>query len=378
MTTQTTSAPAATITNEEKAPETVKSSQIQIGETFTQADYFNSSYLAVVIAVILKIVWAMVFASFKLMEPFYQLSRPEGASAKHGLLAEYLSTGYSVAHIQHIFSGHWIMFLTTLVYVCTGVLAPLATESMTVISTAYCVTPDGGRAKCNPVWVLNNDIARALQSILCLIAALIVLLVILNWPRKSGIFSNPSSVASMASLLSHEETLHDFRQLEQSADKRQLEAALSGNHYTLSSYELSASSGMYRYGLVKTSSSSISSPYSLSQTHNFDAQSRSKYSSLPNPSNMTLGADPVTSSTQPFSFSRRLIRDSVFLASIIALFGVVLAYYLDGSNSGFNRWFNSNTFGPRFILTATALILDFHWKTLEREVRILIPYLRLG
>lgn len=68
----------------------------------------------------------------------------------------------------------------------------------------------------------------------------------------------------------------------------------------------------------------------------------------------------------------------VFLAALVALLGVIVAYYLDGSNSGFNRFFNSHTFGPGFILTSAAVVIDFHWKTLEREVRILVPYRNLG
>lgn len=372
------------------APGEIKSSQIQISSSFTEVDYFYASYLAVLVAVVLKNIWAMVFASMKMMEPFFYLARPEGATVKDSLLAEYLSTGYSFDHIRHIFSGHWLMLLGTIAYLGFAVLPPLSTEASTVVATAFCTNPNGDQQPCNPVWVLNSSFVRGLEAVLCVIAAMIVALIFLSWGRKSGIFADPSSLATMASLLSHEDTLHDLRQLEQSATDKQLAHALNDAHYTLSSYEMSPGSGLYRYGICKTSSSSASTPYSLERFRNFDGASRSHYSALNNPSDYSLPPsfpspmqvntknDPVTASTVPFSLPKRTVRDIIFLAALLALFGVIIAYYFDGSSSGFNNFFNSHSFGPGFILTGAAVIVDFHWKTLEREVRILVPYQNLG
>ena len=385
---------SAAVTSAPTAPGEVKASQIQIGTTFTEMDYFTASYLPVLAAVLLKSIWAMVFTSLKMMEPFYHLARPEGATAKDTLLADFLSTGYSINHIKHVFSGHWVMLASTFAYLGFAILAPLAGEASTVVATAYCTTPEGSQQPCTPVWVLNYSFVRGLEAVLCFIAFLIVVIIFLSWTRKSGIFANPSSLATMASLLSHEETLNDLRQLDQSSSDDQLAHALYNNHYTLASYEVDPSSSSYRYGICKTSSSSTSNPYTLDRFRNFSTQSQTHYSALQNPSasNYSLPisfpssmavypkTSPITTSTSTSAFSlpKRTIRDIIFLLFLFGLLGVVIAYYFDGSSSGFNDFFNSHTFGPRFILTSAAVMIDFHFKTLEREVRILVPYKNLG
>ena len=198
----------------------------------------------------------------------------------------------------------------------------------------------------------------------------------------------------MASLLSHEETLNDLRHLDQASTDEQIAHALYNNHYTLASYEVDPSTGSYRYGICKTSSSTSSNPYTLERFSNFSARSQTHYSALQNPSasDYSLPASfpsamsvyPKTSpintstSTTPFSLPKRTIRDILFLFFLFGILGIIIAYYLDGSSSGFNDFFNSHTFGPGFILTSAAVIIDFHFKTLEREVRILVPYRNLG
>ena len=378
-TTEVTTA-VATATAGPDVPGKVKASQVQLGDHFDTSDYFIASYMAVIVAVLLKVVWQMVFSALKMMEPFFQLTQPGGATAKQSLLAEYLSTGYSKNHLRHIFTGHWVLLLGTIAYISISVLAPLATETSTVVATAYCNLPDGGHQPCNAVWVLNASVARGLEAILSLTAVLVFALIVLQWPRKSGIFSNPSSIATMASLLSHEDTLNDFRHLDQSADDEQLSAQLSGNHYTLSSYEIHPGSGLYRYGIVKTTSSLYSDPYNLTTpTSNLDYASRTHFSPLP-PSEVSVNKPFLqhnTTATTTFPFTKRTLRDLLFLFTLLTLLAILIAYYFDGSSSSFNTWFNSDTFGPRFLLTSAAVIIDFHWKTLEREVRILVPYRRL-
>jgi Protein of unknown function (DUF3433) len=213
---------------------------------------------------------------------------------------------------------------------------------------------------------MDTTIARALQGVLSVIAILITTLILFSWRRRSGVFSNPSTIASMAALLGHEEFLADLRQLDPSASASQISETLSGNKYMLSSYE--AAPGHYRYGITKKTSMKNSSHTTCSVS--------SRYSQLSNPPNTTFASQPDQSATR--SFSTRSLREALFLFFILALLAVILAYYLDHADDAFNRFFNSQTFGPRFTLTCAAVVIDFHWKTLETEVRIMAPYRRLG
>lgn len=373
ISTSTTVTPASA-TSSPPVP-TIKDSQVQMTESFEGHYYFWSSYLAILVTVTLKLAWGLVFSGLKMLEPFYQLSKPGGAAASESFLADYLAAAYGWNHVRHIFSGHWVMLFSTLVYIALALLSPIASESMAVAATQLCPTSSGGLQPCAPVWVLNVGAARALEGFLIFVAIMILLVILFNYRRKSGIFSNPSSIATMASLLSHDDLLHHLRQIDAAASDASILAALSGTRYKLLSY--SDSAGTPRYGITKTTSSSTSSPYSLGPANDFDAASRSKYAALSNPNNMSLQAHPITEQ-KPFSVSWRWARDVTFFLVIMALFGIVLAYFFVGDHSAFNNFFNSGTFGPKFTLTSIAALIDFTWKTIEREVRILAPYRRLG
>jgi hypothetical protein len=336
-------------------------SELQLGTTFTPTSYFCAMYLATFVAVLFKVIWTIAFSSTKMMEPFFQLSRPEGASAQDTLLADYLSSGLSLSSVRSVVDGHWVMLLTSSVYTTTSLLPSLASGAMTVRATAYC--GKNNTSPCNLVWILKVPIIRGVQALLSLVALMVIVLVILRWPRRSGVFSNPSSIASMAALFSHRGLLHDIRRIDLSATKAQIAEALSGNRYMMGSFE--SLPGRHRYGLMRTASASRASRSQMSLG--------SQYSAVSNPAN-----PDVTPSHNVFSrLWKKVIRDTLFLLCILGLFGVVLAYYLDSANDAFNRFFNSDTFAPRFILTLAATAIDNHWKRIEREVRIMTPYRRL-
>jgi hypothetical protein len=61
----------------------------------------------------------------------------------------------------------------------------------------------------------------------------------------------------------------------------------------------------------------------------------------------------------------RTIGDISLAILMLGSFGVAIAYYLDGSNDGFNRFFNSHSFGPKFVIVFAAGIIVTQWKRLE-------------
>ena len=315
-------------------------------------------YLATFVAVLFKAIWTIVFSSTKMMEPFFQLSRPEGASAKDTLLADYLSSGLSLSSLRSILDGHWVMLLTSSAYTTIGLLPSLASGAMSVKATAYC--GKNNTSPCNLVWILKVPVIRGVQALLSFAAIMVMVLVILRWPRRSGVFSNPSSIASIAALFSHRGVLEDIRRINPNATKGQIAEALSGNHYMMGSFE--PSPGRHRYGLMKTT-----------EAYQSQMGLGSQYSAVPNPAN----TDVTPSHNILSRFGKKVLRDALFLLCILALLGVVLAYYLDSADDPFNRFFNSDTFAPRFILTLSATLIDNHWKRIEREVRVMTPYRRL-
>ena len=327
-----------------------------MGNAFTKVDYFYAMYLPILLAVLLKFVWVIVFASTKMVEPFHQLAKPRGATAEDTLFADYLSTGLSLSSVKAVFQGHWVMALTTTIYIMLVFVIALASESMRVISLGTCANKTVAKFNCDPAWMVNISVIRGIEVILLLMVIMIIILVILQSKRKNGVFSDPSGIASMASLLHHPEVLADFQALDPMISSDELHRLLSGNQYMLGTYE--NSTGQYRYGLIKT--------VGTVKIRDALASSNARYHAISNPYN---DDRPLTK-----SLPWRAIRDGTLGICLLALLGLCLGYYLDGKSDPFNNFFNSDTFGPRFILVIIATIVDYQWKRIEREVRIMYPF----
>lgn len=265
----------------------------------------------------------------------------------------YLSMGSIVPEpVLALLSGHSYMLLVSTIAYLIEFVAPLSSEFLGVDVHGGCI-PDPSMAHsqhpCPPRLVVHLIPARVLQALLCFIATLIVFTMILGWHRPSGVYSDPSSIAVMASLLHHPDVLQDFKRLD--ASDKELEQAVNDQTYRLTHYQAEGE-GM-KYGIVPTVKVTMR-----------DTGNRGAYSVVANPE----GGVDIRSRHQGL-FSRHLFRtvgDISLAFLLIGILGVTLGYYFDSGNDGFNRFFNSNTFGPRFILAFAAGIVVSQWKRLEK------------
>ncbi|KAJ9650082.1 hypothetical protein H2198_010596 [Neophaeococcomyces mojaviensis] len=100
-----------------------------------------------------------------------------------------------------------------------------------------------------------------------------------------------------------------------------------------------------------------------------------------NLSHRPLSTQPEPSYLQKLFTDRNLrshATDLLCFTSILTLFGLLLAYYFDGSSSHFNNFFNSQGILPKLVLVGLATLADTQIKHLERVVRITEPYRRLS
>ena len=304
-----------------------------------------------------------------MMEPFYQLARRGGASAEESLLADYLSSGLSLGTLRAMWRGNWVLLLAGLVYLGTALVVTLAGESMRVIPTGYCHTPVSTHQPCDPVWVINRPVVRVMEALLCATFVLVVALLLHTRKRFSGVFMDPSWISSMADLLGHPAFVEDLRNIPPFATADEVKAALAGNWYKLTSFEVPG--GRLRYGVVKTEEgapSSSSSSLSPSQTPaGYTAFQNLEYQHHHSPPRKSWQAS-VT----------RFLDVGFFLAVVLALFSIILAYWFLRGDDPLNNFFNSDTFGPRFLLTGGAVVAGTGWKRFEREARIMEPYRRMA
>jgi len=157
----------------------------------------------------------------------------------------------------------------------------------------------------------------------------------------------------MASLLHHPDVLKDFKRL--GASDKGLEQPVNDQTYRLEHYQAEGE-GM-KYGIVPTV-----------KVIEQETGIGGAYSVVANPE----GGDDIRNHHQGlFSgvFSRHLFRtvgDTSLAFMLIGILGVTLGYYFDVGSDGFNQFFNSDSFGPRFILAFAGGIVASQWKRLEK------------
>jgi hypothetical protein len=258
--------------------------------------------------------------------------------------------------ILALLSGHsYILLVSTIAYLIEFV-APLSSEFLGVDVHDGCIpNPSIAHSQhpCPPHIVVHLIPARVLQGLLCLIAVLIIFTMFLSRHRPSGVYSDPSSIAVMASLLHHPDVIQDFKRLD--ASNKELEQAVNDQTYRLMYYQVEGE-GM-KYGIVPTVK------VATQETGN-----RGAYRVVANSEG---GVDIRSSHEGLFSslFSRHLFRTvgDISLAFILTgILGITVGYYFDGGNDGFNRFFNSDSFGPRFVLAFAGGIVVSQWKRLEK------------
>jgi hypothetical protein len=295
---------------------------------------FVGGYLPVLLAIIYKFFWTAIYAKVKLIEPFTLLSRPQGTVAADSLHTYYLSSNLTPDPIIAFFKGHWLIFWTSVVYVVVGLLAPVASEVL-LLDTNYCEHPNLEKTE-NPCWPprLSVDplLVRVLQGLLGYIAVMTITVMAMVLRTSTGVYADPSSISTVASLMHHPEVLKDFRSLDDEALLKDIRKRLGDKRYKLQEYQ--RPDGVWRYGFVPVTPS-----ISYDWTHTERALSGDGYSR---------GA----------SIQRTWdwVLDISYFIFLLGILGVIIAYSKDSSDSAFNRFFNSNAFGPRFFMVCTGTL----------------------
>ncbi|KAF2851912.1 hypothetical protein T440DRAFT_47365 [Plenodomus tracheiphilus IPT5] len=111
-------------------------------EDFTITQSFSYLYLPTIIALVFSIFWSWIDLQIKRVEPYYQLSRPDGAWGKDSLLISYPFDFLPFVPLSAFRSRHWAVFWGSIciVFVTWG-LVPLqaglfATETISRTSAA--------------------------------------------------------------------------------------------------------------------------------------------------------------------------------------------------------------------------------------------------
>ncbi|KAI5795331.1 hypothetical protein DFH27DRAFT_484574 [Peziza echinospora] len=205
--------------------------------TFTNIDHMPLlnfalwKYLPTVVAVIFGVLVQLTDAEVKRVEPYFQLSRrPKGATAANSLNVEYLTFMAVLCPIQAIKHRHWAIFISSIAAVLSFAAVP------PLQSVFLDLNPDKSVRMKHPdiekEIVVHQIWTRLLEAVYFLIFALIGVLQVMIFRRKTGLVGDPSGIAGVAAMACKSHILMDFKGLDQ-ADTEEIHQALKKRTYIL-------------------------------------------------------------------------------------------------------------------------------------------------
>lgn len=345
-----------------------------------------SSLVPVAVITLYRGFWSLFYASIKLIEPFILLSGPSGAPAKRVLHSYYTSTA-ALNPLIAVQNGHWLMIWASVVYLASGMFAPLASETLMTNTHSCPEATNAGPGEPNPCLgqlMVDLRAVRALQGLLAFagimvrlssvkrydaslhFSKLISLALMLRRLKTTGVHNDPSSIAGIASLVHHPDVLFHFKSVDGEAGDKAMKLHLSGKRYRLGSYY--DEQGAYRYGFLPVTSTSRIDWRPLPQ----DPQSIEQFRNTLTADRRALRPGNVRTNKQNTAM------DIGLWLITLGLFAVIIAYYFESSGNGFNRFFNSESFGPRFVLTFVGGIITATWKIIYFDVSLKSVYAALA
>ncbi len=292
----------------------------------TNWEYFCWKYLPTMVAVTYGVLWQVVDFEVKRLEPYYQLSRQEGALAAASLNIDYVTGLPILTPIKALRYKHWTVLLCSVAHLIASSLAPVAQ------SASLLVTPNQKEREIHKYkFVRVHEVWGRVHTGLLLLIAVLGCLVLFSLRRKSGLLSDPKGIAGIAAMANKSHILMDFKDLDR-ATPDQIHDHLKHRRYNLHKSSLwqgeyIKSTGNDTFGPQATEPKKVKSPHPL---------------------------------------MLRLIGGIPFISGML-LFTLFIPVLLFTPANKLNQNFP-------WILTAIATIIRHLWAAVEGNVRIMEPF----
>lgn len=183
--------------------------------TFTRAkdltlwEYFAWKYMPTVVLLSYGVMWQVVDFEVKRLEPYYQLSKRTGATARDSLNQDYLTFLSYLVPLKAVRAKQWAVVYSSMATLLAGSVVPVLQSAAAVMLPVKKDRRDGENkfVRMNPIW------SRFTSGVL-LCVALYGILLMNQLRRKSGLLSDPKGIAGIASMATKSHILNDFKGLD--------------------------------------------------------------------------------------------------------------------------------------------------------------------
>ncbi|KAF7557703.1 hypothetical protein G7Z17_g440 [Cylindrodendrum hubeiense] len=340
----------ATMTYEStSAPTGTAAASLRVYE-ITEAGYFLGKFVPALVAVLISIPIRIIDLNAQLYQPFYALSRPNGAYGSNSMVLHYSGWTGFLKPFTTLSDGHPVTFITMLLVLCSALMTPLATEAIGVKIHGKCHI--NSAAGCAASLGLSQLPTRALLALLAFTIVLLCALLYFLRNFETGLHANPWSIAGIASLASN----RHIRPLQ--LTEKNIYKEMRDNHYKLGFFQTGDS--FVEYGILVENGSG-QTQQNKDNGQGVDSRPvEAPFERLPK--------------GNPF-IALGVIWRLAFITFLMGLIVLILYYHINLTRkSDFKSFIDSQTFGVRFFFCALGVALSFGWTALFISVAIIAPY----
>lgn len=192
--------------------------------------YFAVKFMPTIMAVSYGVLWQMTEFEVKRLEPFYQLSKDQGATAAESLNVDYITSVIFLRPLRSLQRRHYAVTVST-------VASLLAVSAVPTLSSAMITLwPDRETRLANPDMPkrisINATWSRLLEAVLIITAILGAALLWQLRRRRSGLLADVKGIAGLAAMANVSHILMDFKDMDVATHK-DIHQKLANRRYQL-------------------------------------------------------------------------------------------------------------------------------------------------
>ncbi|KAF8540087.1 hypothetical protein BDD12DRAFT_53043 [Trichophaea hybrida] len=198
---------------------------------------FLGQFLLTIIAVVLTLLWKAIDIDIKRMEPWYGLSDGRGVSGADLMTFNLVFTNIYIAPLLAAVRTQWIPALSSLIYCLLILVQLLSSVTVFVAAEGHC-RAFGTKHDCRAYVSIRPVFVRALEGVLALIVACVILVALLQWLRQSKIMlgSEPFSIVGIAMLITEPDALETLGRIDAGCSEEAMRQRISNTQFRLVEY----------------------------------------------------------------------------------------------------------------------------------------------
>lgn len=178
--------------------------------------FFVWKYLPTMITIFYSVLFSIMDFDIRRLEPYYQLSQPQGARASASLNLDHMTMFQYFVPFNAARLGQWTVCVSTFANIIAATVAPaLQNPAINFEDNNDPSCAENGCAdNAKRFWVLIDPIWSRLLSASYLFVGFSALFLFFQLRRKSGLLSDPRGIAGIAAMATKSHILQDFKGLD--------------------------------------------------------------------------------------------------------------------------------------------------------------------